>query len=157
MTKRGGRKRSLPADFNLWTAVTETVSPLQPRRRFRPSPLASALPLPQVSPPWQAPRSITMPSYQSPQMPGKAPAGVIEPRLRRKLGRGRVPIEGTLDLHGMTREQARGALGRFLAARALRGDRTVLVITGKGLAKLCATIAPPLSSAACCAPCCRSG
>jgi DNA-nicking Smr family endonuclease len=77
-----------------------------------------------------------MPSYQSAQTPGGAPAGVIEPRLRRKLGRGRVPIDGTLDLHGMTQNEARGALARFLAARAHRGDRTVLVITGKGLATL---------------------
>jgi len=139
MTKRGGRNRSLPADFDLWTDVAETVSPLKPRRRIRPQVLGAALPLPPSSAPlpvWHPPRSIAMPSYQSAQTPGKPPAGVIEPRLRRRLGRGHVPIEGTLDLHGMTREQARGALARFLTARASRGDRTVLVITGKGLATL---------------------
>ena len=137
MTKRGGRKRSFPADFDLWTDVTETVSPLKPRRRFRPALLGPALPVPPaLPPPWQAPRTIAMPSYQSPQTPAKPRSGVIEPRLRRKLGRGHVPIDGTLDLHGMTREQARAALARFLTVRARRGDRTVLVITGKGLATL---------------------
>ena len=132
MIKRGER-RSLPADFDLWSDVAQTVSPLKPRRRVRPPMADGPLPLPA---PRKTPRIIAMPSYQSPQAPGKPGQGVIEPRLRRKLGRGRVPIEGTLDLHGMTRDQARAALARFLTARANRGDRTVLVITGKGLATL---------------------
>ena len=77
-----------------------------------------------------------MPSYQPAERPGKQPAGVIEPRLRQKLGRGRVPIDGTLDLHGMRQDEAYAALTRYLRARSARGDRTILVITGKGLKKL---------------------
>jgi DNA-nicking Smr family endonuclease len=56
--------------------------------------------------------------------------------MRRKLMRGRIEIDGTLDLHGMRQNEARSALNRFLTARWTRGDRTILVITGKGLKKL---------------------
>ena len=61
---------------------------------------------------------------------------MIEPKLRKRLGRGRVTIDGTLDLHGMRQDEAYGALTRYLSARSARGDRTILVITGKGLKKV---------------------
>lgn len=59
----------------------------------------------------------------------------IEPKMRRRVRRGRVPIDGRLDLHGMRQHEARSALHRFIATRASMGDRTLLVITGKGLKK----------------------
>lgn len=49
-----------------------------------------------------------------------------------KLRKGKLEIEGTLDLHGMTRDQAKGAVQRFIDASQSMGRRTVLVITGKG-------------------------
>ena len=49
-----------------------------------------------------------------------------------KLRKGKLEIEGTLDLHGMTRDQAQGAVRRFIEASQSMGRRTVLVITGKG-------------------------
>ena len=61
---------------------------------------------------------------------------MIEPKLRKRLGRGRVTIDGTLDLHGMRQDEAYAALTRYLSARSARGDRTLLVITGKGLKKV---------------------
>jgi DNA-nicking Smr family endonuclease len=133
MATPGGPRKPPLADFHLWTEVTETLLPLRPRRRVR---LPPPLPLPAVQPEPKPPRIIAMPSYQSPQSPGKQPFGSIEPKLRQKLGRGRVPIDGTLDLHGMRQDEAFAALSRYLHARAARGDRTVLVITGKGLKKL---------------------
>jgi len=133
MAKRGGKFPPVP-DFHLWENVTETVLPLKPRRRMQP---AAPLPLPPaVSPPPRAPRIVAMPSYQSAQTPGAPPVGAIEPKLRKKLGRGRVGIDGTLDLHGMRQDEAYGALRRYLTARSARGDRTILVITGKGLKKV---------------------
>lgn len=137
MTRRSGGKKPTVPDFHLWEDVAQSVLPLRPRRRVRPD----ALPLPPVAPPMPKPakmpaRIIAMPSYQSPQTPGSPPIGLIEPRLRQKLGRGRVPIDGRLDLHGMTQDEAFSALLRYVPARAARGDRTVLVITGKGLKKI---------------------
>lgn len=46
--------------------------------------------------------------------------------------RERDPIDGRLDLHGLTLDQARAALEAFVLASWTRGDRTLLVITGKG-------------------------
>jgi DNA-nicking Smr family endonuclease len=134
MSRTGGGKKPPLADFHLWTEVTETLLPLRPRRRVR---LAAPLPLPPAEPPApKRPRINIMPAYQSPQSPAKPPIGVIEPRLRQKLGRGQVPIDGTLDLHGMRQDEAFAALYRYVRARASRGDRTILVITGKGLKKV---------------------
>ncbi len=134
MASRGGGKTPPIPDFHLWEDVTETLLPLRPRRRTR---LKAPLPLPPVGQPTpKPPRIIAMPSYQSVQRPGQAPIGAIEPKLRQKLGRGRVPIDGTLDLHGMRQDEAYASLVRFLRARSARGDRTILVITGKGLKKV---------------------
>ena len=49
-----------------------------------------------------------------------------------RLRRGLLPVEGRIDLHGMTQDQAHGALDRYLAASGAAGRRCVLVITGKG-------------------------
>lgn len=59
----------------------------------------------------------------------------IEPKMRRRVRRGQVPIDGRIDLHGLRQSEARSALHRFIAARFAKGDRTLLVITGKGLKK----------------------
>jgi DNA-nicking Smr family endonuclease len=76
-----------------------------------------------------------MPSYQAPVQVALPPREGIEPNHRHRLVRGRVEIDGRLDLHGMRQDEAHRALTRVLHARAGRGDRTVLVITGKGLAR----------------------
>lgn len=53
-------------------------------------------------------------------------------RERRKLARDAELIDARLDLHGMRQREAHGALKRFLLGCLSRGDRHVLVITGKG-------------------------
>lgn len=49
-----------------------------------------------------------------------------------KFRRGNMPIDATLDLHGMTQAEAHGALKKFIASSSDMGDRCVLIITGKG-------------------------
>ncbi len=56
----------------------------------------------------------------------------LDRRNAQRLRRGQMPIDATLDLHGMTRQAAHGALAAFVRAGAARGHRCVLVITGKG-------------------------
>ncbi len=46
-----------------------------------------------------------------------------------------MPVEGSIDLHGLTQKQAAHALGAFLTDAQEAGRRCVLVITGKGDAK----------------------
>jgi DNA-nicking Smr family endonuclease len=57
----------------------------------------------------------------------------IDPNLVRKLRRGEFAVQGHVDLHGMTREEAKGAVERFLRASRNGGKRCVLVVHGRGL------------------------
>lgn len=138
MSKRDPRR--LPHDFHLWTVVASTVDPLRRKGLLKlgtgplPIPVEEA-PAPSAGkapPKRQAPRQPFLPPYQAPLPSAPTPAKVVEPSIRKKLGRGRIEIDGTIDLHGMTQHEARAALHRYLHSRVARGDRTVLVITGKG-------------------------
>ena len=60
-------------------------------------------------------------------------AGGIDRRSAIRLRRGRLPIEATLDLHGLTQRAAFDRLCDFIAGAESAGKRCVLVITGKGL------------------------
>ncbi|WP_179947953.1 Smr/MutS family protein [Thiomonas intermedia] len=51
----------------------------------------------------------------------------------RKLRRGHWTIQSEIDLHGLRRDEAREALGRFLRSALQREWRCVRVIHGKGL------------------------
>jgi DNA-nicking Smr family endonuclease len=57
----------------------------------------------------------------------------IDRRSWLRLKRGQVTIEETVDLHGLTQEQAHARLTRFLAEAQSAGLRCVVVVTGKGL------------------------
>ena len=59
-------------------------------------------------------------------------ASGIDRRTAQRLVRGQFCIEDRIDLHGMTQDEARRALGRFIKRAAADGMRCVLVITGKG-------------------------
>ena len=56
----------------------------------------------------------------------------IDGATRRRLAQGQIPIEGRLDLHGLTAAQAERRLARFVDQAVRTGVRCVLVITGKG-------------------------
>ena len=59
-------------------------------------------------------------------------ASGLDRRLAQKLRRGNVPIEITLDLHGMTRAAAAAALRTQIPSYHAQGKRCLLIITGKG-------------------------
>jgi DNA-nicking Smr family endonuclease len=134
MAKRDSKRRPVLEDWHLWHEVTRSVRPLSPHRKIT------------VSEPHCEPGSAIKgakirtaggaPVHPAPAAKKLGPPPtdrLIEPRLRQKLVRGRLPIDATIDLHGMRQSEAHAALNRFIKARAARGDRTVLVITGKGL------------------------
>jgi DNA-nicking Smr family endonuclease len=136
MSKRDTRR--LPHDFHLWTTVAETVEPLRRKGLLRLR--HGALPLPQSEPApaiKQPPKPLKqgrpfLPPYQAPSPRLSVPDREVDPAIHKKVRRGRIDIDGTIDLHGMTQTEARDALRRFIGARSARGDRTILVITGKG-------------------------
>ncbi len=97
-----------------------TAPPAEPAAQ--PAPPKRPLPLPAAAPPPAKPPELA---------PGRI-AGV-DKRLAERLKRGQLPIEGMLDLHGLTQEEAHRQLDGFLALSANAGHRCVLVITGKGV------------------------
>lgn len=136
MSKRESRR--LPHDFHLWTHVAATVEPLRRKGLLKlgtgPLPLPEPEPLPpKRTPPGKlGPGRSFLPAYQAPSSLAPASEKAVDPAIHKKVRRGRIDIDGTIDLHGMTQVQAREALRRYISARAARGDRTILVITGKG-------------------------
>lgn len=65
----------------------------------------------------------------------KQPSGrhhPFEKPVKRKLSRGRLPLEARIDLHGLFQSEAHALLLDFLVHAHERGLRHVLVITGKG-------------------------
>ena len=56
----------------------------------------------------------------------------IDRNTAERFRKGERAFDGTLDLHGMTREKARAALHVFILGHYERGSRCLLVITGKG-------------------------
>lgn len=56
----------------------------------------------------------------------------VDPRTLRRLRHGMLPIDARIDLHGMTRDEAKRAVEEFLASRRQAYERVVLIIHGKG-------------------------
>jgi DNA-nicking Smr family endonuclease len=56
----------------------------------------------------------------------------LDPRLLRRLRQGDFVAQAHLDLHGMTAEEARTAVERFLWSAFRAGHRCVLIVHGKG-------------------------
>lgn len=82
---------------------------------------------------------------KQPHTKAKAPASPPTPKppktstgldgnTQRKLVRGELAPTAKIDLHGMTEAAAHSALTAFLLSAHRRGDRLVLVVTGKGSA-----------------------
>jgi DNA-nicking Smr family endonuclease len=114
-------------DHAIWSEVARSVAPLPGR----------VLPEVTTAPPsihveastlTAQPAGVAAP-LGSPSLP---PLARLEKRTLRALARGRAEIEGRIDLHGMRQSEAHGALNTFLHRAHHRGEKLVLVITGKG-------------------------
>jgi DNA-nicking Smr family endonuclease len=57
----------------------------------------------------------------------------LDPRVVRRLRKGELSVQGHIDLHGLSREQARPLLESFLSGARAAGKRCVLVVHGRGL------------------------
>ena len=57
----------------------------------------------------------------------------LDPNVVRKLRRGDFAVQGHVDLHGLTREEAKRAVEDFLRRSRNAGKRCVLVVHGRGL------------------------
>jgi DNA-nicking Smr family endonuclease len=120
-------------ELTLWHHAMRGATPLH--EGAAPAPPAAA---PAATTPAAAPVSPPVPAAAPPAPPAARrldPAGPIDLDRRSwlRLRRGSYPIEARLDLHGLTQAEAHARLGAFLASAQARGQRCVLVITGRGL------------------------
>ena len=127
------KKRSLSEDeHTLWTVVTRSVKPLRRRKAVVAVPDEIALP---AMPPRKLAKAVKVAPPPAPPPPRVEPPPLapLGRRLKQKIGRGSEPIDGRIDLHGMTQASAHSALAHFLRRAQHDGARVVLVITGKGM------------------------
>jgi len=124
------RERRGPHDGALWEAVKQTIEPLKKPKKPAESrgKQAASAPAPQRPKP---PRAALEPVPAAPALP---PLAAIDRRARQKIARGRLAIDGRIDLHGMKQSEAKARLLAFLHRAQARGQSLVLVITGKGTA-----------------------
>ncbi|MCB1383058.1 MAG: Smr/MutS family protein [Notoacmeibacter sp.] len=119
-------------DRILWGKVARTAEPLHGRDAMDRlcEDMAQAISEIQPAPLPPVEKGIQI-SPLRPQAPRGDVPGFDRP-TRRKLEKGRLPIEARIDLHGLFQAEAHAMLHGFLARAHARGMRHVLVITGKG-------------------------
>lgn len=129
---RPGRLRRLSdEEIDLWIAVAKSVS----RRKGAKLPSARKSDPPATTVEAATPEAPRRPVAAAPKTPTPPPLAPLERRLKKQLSRGRSAIDQSIDLHGMTQAEAHQALRGFLSFAQGRGDRLVLVVTGKGAPK----------------------
>jgi DNA-nicking Smr family endonuclease len=148
--RKGSRSALTPEDRRLWDHVAGQIKPLSGRDRLY-SQMAELLreevtaeQEARQAPPQKRRRTGTAATHQVPAPAAPPPpqpelshgsrAGVDRRRAER-LSRGKLPIEATLDLHGLRQAEAHRRLEVFLAESQAAGKRCVLIVTGKGLHK----------------------
>ncbi|MFQ5773801.1 MAG: Smr/MutS family protein [Kiloniellaceae bacterium] len=146
MTRRrpGGPPALSPEERDLWLRVTRGARPLSKPERARREAVKEA-PAEADSAPRNVPKGTATSAPPSPparterppQLPELAPGTVagVDRRTAERLKRGQLPVEASLDLHGLTQVEAQRELAAFLAEAHAAGKRCVLVITGKGVTK----------------------
>jgi len=129
------------SDEDLWALAVEGAAPLEDRSaRIKPDPepIATAY----------GPLDPELAAYDELRalVNGAAPFDIadsdefiegsargLDHHVLRRLRRGDFAVQGHVDLHGLTREEARAELESFLARSRHGGKRCVLVVHGRGL------------------------
>ena len=119
-----------PDELRLWSMVAATVHPMPGRTVSKAEREALAAQIDHNAPAARIPIP-EKPAPKRPPHPWLGPDN-IEPRRKHRIAKEREEIGGRIDLHGMDQMQAKSALEGFVLSAWNRGDRAVLVITGKG-------------------------
>lgn len=135
---KGARKPLTEDDAALFLHAMKDARPLGNRRAapHRPDPGSPAAPSRTSAPakPGKVKPAPPPPAQAKPDMPEIAAGDTagVDARTMERLRRGRLRPEATLDLHGMTRDEAHGAVSGFLSRSQAAGKRCVIVVTGRG-------------------------
>jgi DNA-nicking Smr family endonuclease len=135
------RRREGLNDEELWQLAIDGAAPLEDRKeRIRPGPRPQAMVPAQLDPEIEAYEELRA------LVRGEAPFDLadsdefiegsvqgLDPRVVRRLRKGEFAVQGHVDLHGLTREEAKRLLDSFLSQSRQAGKRCVLVVHGRGL------------------------
>lgn len=123
------RARTLSAEERrLWAEIARLVRPLRGEVAAATAEPAES-PAPHTPPP--APLAPRAPESRHPPQ-GPPPLAPLDRKMLRALGRGRIGVDASLDLHGLTQAAAHLRLAGFLRSAQASGHRLVLVVTGRG-------------------------
>ncbi len=129
-----------PSEGELWARATVNVRPLEPGH-------GTVAPRPPSPPPadFHHPDLDALRELEA-LVSGEAPFDLsdsdeyiegrvsgLDPNIVRRLRRGEYAVQGHIDLHGMSREEAKGTVDRYLRQARNQGKRCVLVVHGRGI------------------------
>ena len=126
-------RRLAPEESALWKKVAATVTPL-PKAK---APLEPSVP-PTIAPPKPAPRSTAPRAAAPPRGSAALPpprrthsAATLDGHWDRRLRKGLVRPDMSIDLHGHTLASAQALLDDAIGRALLRGARVLLVVAGR--------------------------
>lgn len=131
--RRRGRKLT-PEEAEVWASVTRTVKPLARRRAPAPPKDRGEEPPAQAPAPAKKVKGRAPPPLQ-PKPAASKPKGETQPHLdgswEKRIAKGTLTPDFSLDLHGSNLENAHHRLMHGLTQAKAMGARVVLVVTGK--------------------------
>lgn len=126
MTSRKKAPALSARDQAVWQEVTKSVTPLGDRPEAPPPPKA-------MRPDRRLDNALPQEWFMGAGLEsGADPTPQLDRKTRRNITKGRREFDRSVDLHGMTQDHAFNTLKSVIEGCVRRGDKTVLVVTGKG-------------------------
>ncbi|MBP0483325.1 Smr/MutS family protein [Sagittula salina] len=137
------RRRLRPEELDLWKQVARSTEPLPEKLKAHAEPPVE----PAMSTPGKDAQPETLTRFRLGEKTVQTETHVfprstadrlhtaavrMDSKAYQRLKRGKLKPDARIDLHGMTLDQAHGALNRFILTAHAKRHRLVLVITGKG-------------------------
>ncbi len=115
-------------DDNLWDQITQTITPLN-RDDVLSETSQTEKPAKSVVK-RRSPKKTSL-SKSAPKKPQISNL-TMDRKTWRQIDKGQLPVDGRLDLHGLTVAQAHALFRTYIKDCALAGKQCIIVITGKG-------------------------
>lgn len=116
-------RQPTPEELAMWKQVTSDVEPID---------RVIVDPAPELPTPLTVRAADFHPAPAKRKSTEKLLPQMLDRKTVRRIKARREAVDSKIDLHGMAASQARDALTRFIMLAAENGQRTLLVITGKG-------------------------